>query len=502
LVDITERKQAEEALLASESRLRTTLANAPLILTEISKDGIIEFVIGRGLMDAGAEPNTNVGKSVYETNKDTPDRLELFERALKGEEINYTLTQDGLAFNTFVGPRRSAEGEITGVIGVLTNISDLYHAQNDLRERDAVLKLITEKAPLILAQIDKDGKYLHFLGNALSDVGVTADSRLNHTIQEVYPPDHPLRAVYDAAMRGESVETTLDIPDGRVFHVIGLPNRDASGEVCDMVALGVDITGRVEAERKLQRSEAFLTSLLDSAPFILTFIDTDGIIRLSMGSSLTHKGLPVQDLVGKSVYKTYGDNPEHIELFKSALAGNSFRLPIRLGDTTYEVSARPYLDEQGKVTGVLSIALDVSDLKDVEEMLRERESQLTAILENTPMVLAMIGQDGTRKMIVGKLLEELGIDVKPLIGKSIFDDPNQRPEVVEAIRSTLTEGRATSFTSEALGRHFHVFVSPHLDAAGQPIGAVTAALEISDRVTVDRELQEVRAELEQCRRKH
>ncbi|HKU69890.1 MAG TPA: PAS domain S-box protein, partial [Burkholderiales bacterium] len=78
LVDITERKKAEKALLASESRLRTTLENAPLILTEISREGVIEFVIGRGLADAGAEPNTNVGKSIYETNKDTPDRIELF----------------------------------------------------------------------------------------------------------------------------------------------------------------------------------------------------------------------------------------------------------------------------------------------------------------------------------------------------------------------------------------------------------------------------------------
>jgi PAS domain S-box-containing protein len=300
-------------------------------------------------------------------------------------------------------------------------------------------------------------------------------------------------------MRGESVESAVDFPDGRTFHVIGLPNHGADGTVSDMVSLGIDITGRVEAERKLQRSEAFLSSVLDSAPFILTFIDAEGIIRLSMGSSLTHKGLPVQDLVGKSVYKTYGNNPEHIELFKSALAGRSFRRPVTLGDTTYEISARPYLDNQGKITGVLSIALDVTEMKDVEEMLRERESQLTAIMENTPMVLAMIGKDGTRKMMAGKLLDEFQIDVEPLLGKSVFDDENQRPEVVEAIRRTLDTGQATSFTTEGLGRTFHVFVSPHLDENGEPIGAVTAGLEISEMVKLERELQRVKSELDECR---
>jgi PAS domain S-box-containing protein len=440
-----------------------------------------------------------VGKSIYETNAGRPERIELFERALSGEEINYLLVQDGLAFNTFIAPRYGSDGEVTGVIGVLTNISDLYQAQRELQERNAVLQLVTQKAPIMLAQIDRDGNYKQFIGEALKEQGITSDTRLGRNIKDVYPADHPLRQLYERAIGGEQHETTADFPEARTFHVIGVPNRDADGNVIDMVALGVDITARVEAERKLQRSEAFLSTVLDSAPFILTFIDTEGVIRLSMGSALTHKGFPVQELVGKSVYKTYGDNPEHIRLFNSALSGTAFRQSITLGDMSYEVSARPYADETGKIAGVVSLALDVSELKDVEDMLREREAQLTAILENTPMVLAMIDKQGRRRMMVGKLLEDLNIDPAPYLDKSIFDDPSQRPEVVAAIRGALEKDTPTTFDAEAFGRKFHVFVSPHHDAEGNVVGAVTAALDVTAAAEQEHRLRETNRDLSEWR---
>jgi PAS domain S-box-containing protein len=98
-------------------------------------------------------------------------------------------------------------------------------------------------------------------------------------------------------------------------------------------------------------------------------------------------------------------------------------------------------------------------------------------------------------MIVGKLLDDLNVDVTPLLGTSVFDDPASRPEVIEAIRRTLDEGVATSFPAEGQGRRFHVFVSPHLDANGKPIGAVTAALDVTDTAEKQRALTEANAEL-------
>ncbi len=134
--DVTDRMQDEQALLRTELRLKTMLQNAPLILCEIATDGTIELVIGRGLADAGVEEGVNVGQSLYEVNKEHPQRIESFERALAGEEINYLLLDNGLAFNTFMAPRKTAQGDITGVVAVLTNITDQYQAQQKLNERE------------------------------------------------------------------------------------------------------------------------------------------------------------------------------------------------------------------------------------------------------------------------------------------------------------------------------------------------------------------------------
>jgi two-component system cell cycle sensor histidine kinase/response regulator CckA len=138
LLDITERKSAEEELRTSEQRLQTTLSAAPVILFALDASGVFTFSAGRGLQDLGLMPGEVVGRSVFDVYHNSPDILEHVRRALSGEEFIGTDEVSDLqrVYETHWVQARDSAGNRRGVIGVATDISERRKAEESLRQRD------------------------------------------------------------------------------------------------------------------------------------------------------------------------------------------------------------------------------------------------------------------------------------------------------------------------------------------------------------------------------
>jgi len=131
--DITETRQVEEALQKAEKRLRAVVANTPIVLFALDRDGIFTLSEGKGLAALGLEPGQVVGQSVYELYREAPRILENVRRAMGGEEVTAVVEFAGLSFETCYTPLMDARGEVTGVIGVATDVTDRRRLEDQLR---------------------------------------------------------------------------------------------------------------------------------------------------------------------------------------------------------------------------------------------------------------------------------------------------------------------------------------------------------------------------------
>ena len=93
--DITEQRQAEEALRESDARLRTVIAGIPVMVYALDRHGIFTFCDGKGLEALGLEPGQVVGRTAYDVFRDTPALLDHLHVALTGIPHAWTVEVQG-----------------------------------------------------------------------------------------------------------------------------------------------------------------------------------------------------------------------------------------------------------------------------------------------------------------------------------------------------------------------------------------------------------------------
>lgn len=142
--DITSRKRVEEALRESEEHLRAVVSSTPVILFVLNKDGILTMLQGRGVNIFPTESQSFIGKSIFETMGDfIPDIQERFQLAMTGTETASIQSIGDIILDVRYSPLRDKAGEVSGIIGVATDITERLKAER--------LKLELEKEQEVIA---------------------------------------------------------------------------------------------------------------------------------------------------------------------------------------------------------------------------------------------------------------------------------------------------------------------------------------------------------------
>src|SRR5262249_25554457 len=98
--DVTVRREAEQALRASEERLRTVIGNAPVILFALDTAGRVTLCEGRGLPALPLPPAAVVGQPLARLYGDDPAIHAAVQRAWAGEPSAVLSQVNGVALDT------------------------------------------------------------------------------------------------------------------------------------------------------------------------------------------------------------------------------------------------------------------------------------------------------------------------------------------------------------------------------------------------------------------
>jgi len=180
IIDITIQKRAEKALKTSEQRLRTITDTALDSIFAKDLNGRYTFVNPAMIQLMGctkADLIEKVPEEVFDK-EDAAIVNEVDERTLNGENINeirsLTIAGKPYTFHTIQVPLRDSDGSITGMSGIVRDITDVEQTQVALRESEEAYRAIFEQAVDSIVIIDSNsGELLEFNDKTCEHLGYT-----------------------------------------------------------------------------------------------------------------------------------------------------------------------------------------------------------------------------------------------------------------------------------------------------------------------------------------
>jgi PAS domain S-box-containing protein len=292
---------------------------------------------------------------------------------------------------------KDSSGNIVGAVNCFQDIAERR------RNEEAALRLaaIIESSDDAIVSKDLDGIITSWNYGAQRVFGYTAEEVVGKPITIVIPPDrHNEEAEILERLRSgeriESYETVRRHKDGRLidFSVTVSPVKNANGRIIGASKIARDITERVRAEKALQESEARLSAILNQVPGAVGMFGHDGRFVLRGGplSVLWDEVIPSRDQASSRRWRGFDANggvlPHSQYPGARALRGETVAPGLDFihtaddgRETWIRVSATPFRDGVGRISGAVAILQNVDDEKRAEQRLRESEMRLQTAVD-------------------------------------------------------------------------------------------------------------------------
>jgi PAS domain S-box-containing protein len=463
LIDIDDRTIAEEALRASEYKLRQIVQAVPGLLWVTGPDGEITEVNPRVLDYTGGrfEDFQRRGWKEWLHPDDALETETAFYHALQTgtshESVHRVRRADGQYrwHHSRAEPLRDRQGRIVEWYGLSIEIDDRMKAEEALRSSEYNLQKIIETVPGLIWSADPAGEPTQFNHRLLDYSGMRLED-FQHGGWEAFlhPADFPetAKAFYQAIQTGTSYEVVhrLRRSDGeyRWHHARGEPLRDREGRIVQWYGLSVDVDEGKKAEDGLRSSEGYLAEaqrLSHTGTWVLNpttlqyFYWSDESYRIWAFDPL--QGFPNRDAVWQRIHP--GDRATVWQKTREALRerkdySGEFRIVLPNGTVKYLAAACHHLfSTNGELVEVIGTNVDVTDRKRAEEALRESEAKFRDYAETASDWLCEIGPDFKFTMLSENAFGSGGAD---RIGTACWDhalDLETEPEKWRYLRETI-----------------------------------------------------------------
>jgi PAS domain S-box-containing protein len=487
ILDITERKRAEETIARERQLLRTLI------------DLLHETFYVKDLDSRFLVVNETLTKQY---GKDTPSQLlglsdaDLYPAGLaaefRAEEMKVfagepiIAHEDSMVFLdgrthtvlTTKLPFRDGQGRVCGLVGIGQDITERKRAEDELRRTNTFLDSIIENLPNMMFLKDaKTLRFVRFNRAGVNLLGCSEDDLLGKTDYDFFQKKELADYFTEQdrqVLRGKEV---VDIPEEplqtrdkgeRILHTRKVPILNANGEPEYLLGISEDITERKRAEVALRESEALYYSLVEQLPAGVFRKDKEGRYAFVNPWLCRFRGVKAEHFLGKT--------PREIEADELAGMGADSGAHPRLGaqgDSHHKlimqtgqrieveeewpgvdgkkhqlhVVKSPVFDLDGTIVGTQGIMFDVTERKRAEEAFRESQALYHSLVEQLPVGVFRKDPAGRYVLVNPWFCRLKGMKAEEFLGKT-----SDEVAAGEVAKQDPT-GRAVKYAAVGGGHH-------------------------------------------------
>lgn len=299
-------------------------------------------------------------------------------------------------------------------------------AEESLRRSEDQFRTAFEEAPYGMCLTAPNGRFMHANAALCAMLGYSAEELQNGAWQHLTHPED-MEHSRQASVKLNSGDCTAVELEKRYIHKSGSvvcgrakiqPIRAASGEISHFITQIEDITLRRQADA----DQAFLASLVESSPDAIVAKKLDGTVMSWNRGAQSLYGYTAEEIIGKPIsLLVLPDRADELQQTLDAAGRNGLviryeTVRVRKDGILVDVALTlsPVRDASGKVTGIATIAHDITD-----RALREQQTQLqTTALESTANSIVITDSSGQILWVNAAFTRLTGYAAEEVLGQN------------------------------------------------------------------------------------
>jgi PAS domain S-box-containing protein len=431
LLDISERKRAEDELFNSRQMLRTVLDTIPQRVFWKDRNAVYVGCNKALAEDCGyADPNELIGKTDHATRSaEMAERYQADDRQVMETGLaksNYEepqIRRDGTRgwLKTSKVPLFDKNGKVIGVLGTYEDISERKRDEAALAEASSLLEALLGNSPDHIYFKDRESRFVRYSKSFAELLHLPdADFMKGKTDFDIFTEEHARPAYEDEQeiiRTGQPLIGKLEKEthaDGRVTWALTtkLPWHDKDRNIIGTFGISKDVTAIKEVESRLAYERELFRALLDNLPDAIYFKDRESrFVRLGLSKVERSRQILLQRyraanpsddtahlpahltdvqrfgeyLIGKTDFDVYPEERarsayvDEQEIIRSGqpIIGKPEHVKLVDGKVVWVLTTKmPWRDENGNIVGTFGVSRDITALKEAEGQLESVHQRL------------------------------------------------------------------------------------------------------------------------------
>lgn len=517
--DISEQKKYQHEIVNSQAHLQAILENTSDLVWSVDENLNLLFFNDRfrrfGMFLAGKEikPGDSVLSIVPGPYQEDVPQLCL--KAFKGEQFTTERIRhyhgEERVMEFFVNPIRT-EGQISGVSVFMRDVTDKKKAFSQLVEEKNFTASILNSMPGIFYLHDPNFVFRRWNENfekvsGYSSKEISAMHPLNlFDKEEKAVMQHKIQETFDSGS-AEVIVQLLTRTGKKIPYQFNIHLTHFEGSTY-LIGMGIDITARVQAEKKLEASirEIGKLSKVASSTAHLVAITSPSLDIEWVNDSFCHvTGLKADELTGLNyleILKSAGTDHKCIERVRAALnfTGNVSDELVSYSKTDVRywlnTNINAVYDVDGTVANYIIVQSDITELKEYEQRVTSIAEDLRNLIENANAIIFGVDHDGYFNEWNHHATITTGFEREEMLGRHMRDsvDDPRRGELQQLVKVVLTGSNILRKEIQIIRKDgspciLLLSATPRRNAAGEIKGIIVVGQDIT-------ELTEYRTSLE------
>jgi PAS domain S-box-containing protein len=536
MTDVTERRQAVEALRESEEKYRNIFENAAEGVYQSTPNGrfttvnpALARICGYDSPDEMMSSIADISTQYYLNPEDRMRFKKIVEENGHVENFEYPVKKkDGSPIWVSANSRciRDRNGTVINYEGIIDDISERKRAEEALKMAEEKYRNIFENAAEGIYQSTPDGYYIEVNPAFARMLGYASPEELKASISNIAEQVYDDPANRNASIRlfensdVGNFEVKIRRQDGNYAWILNSVRaiRDEKGQVCRFEGVTQDITERKNIEGALRESEKKYRDLVEMLP--QTVFETDETLKITFANNFAfsatgyaeediHKGINLLDIILKKDQLKITDRIKEMPRPMQHASGIECTALKKDGSTFPFVAYTSPIIHDDVFAGLRGIFVDITDRKQIETALRKRERELKSksvrLMEmNTALKVLIKNRDMEKREHEEKILTNVKELVLPYLDKLKNSRLNTNQatyiEIMEANLSTIISSFLHNLTSRYLNLTPREIQLAYLIKEGKTTKEMSELLNLSAR-TIDSHRDRIRKKLGLSNRK-